>query len=62
MNESLKRLIEIAGRVEMTPQQREKQRLSFAYGSAVIENSQVTRQMVQAEAERLKAEIKRDGG
>ena len=45
MNTGLRRLIEIARRIDMTPQQRERQRRSFAYGSARIENERVTFEM-----------------
>jgi hypothetical protein len=62
MTNSLKKLMEIAGRVEMTPSQREQQRRSFAYGSANIENERVTRQMVDAAAEKLKSTKKGSDG
>jgi hypothetical protein len=62
MTNSLKKLMEIAGRVEMTPTQREQQRRSFAYGSANIENERVTRQMVDFAAEKLKSAKKGSDG
>lgn len=53
MAEALRRLIEIAGRVTMTEDQRERQRRSFAYGSAKIENEDITPEMVDEAASRL---------
>lgn len=38
----------------MTPEQREAQRQSFAYGNARIEDDSVTREAVREAAERLK--------
>ena len=37
----------------MTDDQRQKQRLSFAYGSAKIENDLITREMIEAAARKL---------
>ena len=54
MNDSLKRLLALADKVQMTDQDREKQRRSFAYGSARIENEHVTREMVDDAAKKLK--------
>jgi hypothetical protein len=39
--------------VAMTEAEKEEQRRSFAYGSAKIENEDITREMVDAAAERL---------
>lgn len=58
MNKSLERLIALADKVQMTPQERERQRRSFAYGSARIENDRVTPEMVDEAAEKLKVEAK----
>jgi hypothetical protein len=58
MNESLKRLMALADKVQMTSEDREKQRRSFAYGSARIENDLVTREMVDEAAEKLKPDPK----
>jgi hypothetical protein len=60
MNDKLKPLVDAARRVEMTPQDRETQRISFAYGNTAIENERITRDMIQSEAQRLTA-IKTDG-
>jgi hypothetical protein len=49
----LKELIEAARRIVFTPEQREQQRRSFAYGNTAFENSRITRDMVDREAEKL---------
>ena len=54
MSEDLKQLLEAAKKVKMSPKDKEAQRRSFAYGNAKIENTRVTRQMVDEEAEALK--------
>jgi len=41
MNVSLKKLVDAARKVEMTPPQREEQRRSFAYGNTKIENDRM---------------------
>ena len=53
MNASLKKLVDAAGKVEMSPSQREEQRRSFAYGNTKIENDRITRQMIDEQAVRL---------
>ncbi|MDH5556470.1 MAG: hypothetical protein OEZ03_03920 [Alphaproteobacteria bacterium] len=55
MGKDLEKLIEAARRVEMTAAQSEGQRRSFAYGNAGLENDRITREMVDAQAEKLKA-------
>lgn len=50
MAEALDKLIDLARTVEMTEGQRYAQRVSFAYGTAKIENDRVTRAMVEAAA------------
>lgn len=55
MSPNLAKLTEMARHVEMTPQQREEQRRSFAYGSAVIENSDVTRESITRAAEEIES-------
>jgi hypothetical protein len=46
-------LVERAKGIEMTPEQKEEQRRSFAYGNANIENDAVTRDVVNHAAEEL---------
>lgn len=53
MNVSLKKLVDAARKVEMTPPQREEQRRSFAYGNTKIENDRITRHMIDEQAARL---------
>jgi len=60
MTNDIEKLLEAAKRYKPTPEHREEQRRSFAYGNTAFENPLITRDMVDAQAERLKAE--RDGG
>lgn len=50
MTESLEKLISAARSVRMTEPERREQRVSFAFGTAYIENENVTREMVEAAA------------
>jgi hypothetical protein len=50
----LQQLLDAAKNLELTPEQKEEQRRSFAFGNANIENPRVTREMVNEEAEALK--------
>ncbi|HEV2161486.1 MAG TPA: hypothetical protein VGR52_04520 [Stellaceae bacterium] len=51
---TLAELIERARTIEMTSDEREQQRRSFAYGNTSIENDLITRAMVDECAETLK--------
>jgi hypothetical protein len=53
MTDNLKELLEKAKRVEASPEQKEEQRRSFAYGNTNIENPRITRETVDQEAEEL---------
>jgi hypothetical protein len=53
MADRLRDLMEKAKKVIMTDADKEAQRRSFAYGNAHIENSRVTREVVDAAAERV---------
>lgn len=55
MTDQLKLLIERAKSVPMSNAEREEQRRSFAYGNTTIENGQITRELVDQEAERLRS-------
>lgn len=55
MTDALKRLIDTARLATMSPEDREAQRRSFAYGNTHFENPDITREMVDREAEKLKA-------
>lgn len=51
---ALDALIEAARkRPPMTPAEIREQRISFAYGNAAMENPRITREMVEAEHDRL---------
>lgn len=47
-------LVEQARKIEMSPSDEEKQRRSFAYGNANIENSAVTREVIDQVADQLR--------
>jgi len=55
-NKELEELLDMAKSVVMTPEQREEQRRSFAYGNAKISNPSVTREMIDLAAERKRIE------
>lgn len=48
MDNNLSRLVELARGVRMSEAQRVEQRNSFVYGNTKIENTEVTREMVEA--------------
>jgi hypothetical protein len=54
MTEKLNELLDKAKKVKLSPQQKEEQRRSFAYGNTNIENSRITRETIDREAEKLK--------
>ena len=56
MTDDLNKLVEIARRVTMSERDKEDQRRSFAYGNTAFENADITRDMVDREAERLRRE------
>ncbi len=53
MTENLEILLEAAKKVVSTPEEKEQQRRSFAYGNTKIENSRITREMVDHAADAL---------
>ena len=53
MSEHLNQLMEAARGKPMSGEEKEAQRRSFAYGNAHIENARVTREMVDAAAEKI---------
>jgi hypothetical protein len=55
MTNRLQELLEEARNRTSTPQEKEEQRRSFAYGNTKIENSRITRETVDREAESLGA-------
>jgi hypothetical protein len=54
MSNDLNQLLDAAKQTELTSQEKEAQRRSFAYGNTKIENDRITRDLVDQEAERLK--------
>ena len=56
MTNRLQELLNEARKNALTSQEKEEQRRSFAYGNTKIENSRITREMVDQEAESLKKE------
>ena len=46
----LDHIIEKAKKYQMSPQEKEEQRRSFAYGNAKIENDHITKQMIDKAA------------
>ncbi len=56
MKNDLVELLELARKVEMTPEAKERQRISFAYGNANIENEDVTIETVVKMAAKLASE------
>jgi hypothetical protein len=54
-SEGLQYLLEKSKGIKMTPEEREEQRRSFAYGNTHIENSRITRGVVDEQAEKLRA-------
>jgi len=54
MTNHLSQLLKQAKRVEMSPEEKESQRRSFAFGNANIENSRVTKAMVDQQADLMK--------
>jgi len=53
MTKHLEDLLEAAKKVVPTPEEKEQQRRSFAYGNTKIENSRITREMVDHAADAL---------
>ena len=53
-------LLEKAKRITMSPGERERQRRSFAYGNANIENEAVTRDVIDEVADKMAREPEMD--
>ena len=56
MTDALKKLLDAAKSAKTTPEHREQQRRSFAYGNTAFENDRITREMIDQAAERLARE------
>lgn len=53
MSNDLEKLIIAAKAVDFTAEDKEEQRRSFAYGNTKIENSRITRELIDEEADSL---------
>lgn len=53
MTRHLEQLLEAAKKVVFTPEEKELQRRSFAYGNTVIENPRITREMIDRASDEL---------
>ena len=56
MANALKDLIEATKTITPSPQHREEQRRSFAFGNTAFENSRITREMIDRQADLLDKE------
>lgn len=56
MTDALKRLLDAARSARPTPEHREEQRRSFAFGNTAFENELITREMVDQQADKLARE------
>jgi hypothetical protein len=59
MNDDLTALLEAARDAKTTPEHREEQRRTFAFGNTHFENSRITREMVDRQADELAKERER---
>ena len=62
MTETLQALIDAAKKLEPTPEHREEQRRSFAYGNTHFENGLITREMIDQQADEIERERRRSDG
>ena len=58
MSKALESLLESARRAQMTSEEREEQRRSFAYGNTKIENDRITKATIEQAAQELASEEK----
>ena len=56
MSRALDELLALAKGRKMTTEEKEKQRRSFAFGNTKIENSRITKETVDEQAEKLRQE------
>jgi len=56
MTKDLRELVEKARKIQMTPTQQAEQRRSFAYGNTHIENSRITRELIEDVDRKLERE------
>lgn len=62
MTETLQALIDAAKKLEPTPEHREEQRRSFAYGNTHFENGLITREMIDQQADEIERERRMSDG
>jgi hypothetical protein len=62
MPKALEKLLEAAKKAIPSPEQQEEQRRSFAYGNAAFENSLITREMINQQAEAINLERNKQRG
>jgi hypothetical protein len=60
MQDELAKLLEAARSVTMSPEEKEAQRRSFAFGNTAFENPLITREMIDREAEKLASGLAHD--
>lgn len=58
MSNDLTELLAAAKKADLTSEEKEAQRRSFAYGNTKIENDRITRELVDQEADRLTSQDK----
>lgn len=58
MSNELTELLAAAKKADLTSEEKEAQRRSFAYGNTKIENDRITRELVDQEADRLTSQDK----
>ncbi len=60
MDEKMRNLLKAAEKIEMSDEEKEAQRRSFAYGNANLSNPNITREMIDKEAEELREPLNAD--
>lgn len=55
MNRELTEKLKVARQMRMTPEAKERQRRSFAFGNTHIENDRITKRTIEKAADRLSA-------
>ena len=53
MTKGLQAPLEAAKKVDLTPEEKEQRRRNFAYGNIALENSRITREVVDRAAEKV---------
>ena len=59
MSHTLSELLAAAKKAELTSEEKEAQRRSFAYGNTKIENDRITRELVDQVADRIATDANR---